>query len=58
MATEGQVKYLDVSERGVRSVNLGGPFGVFERRFRYVLEEKGKGDLRGSVARGLARIRR
>ncbi|KAJ6461543.1 hypothetical protein DFH09DRAFT_1229022 [Mycena vulgaris] len=47
-------RYMDVWERGIRSVNMGG--GVFDRRFRYGLE--GKADLRGSVAKGLARIRR
>ncbi|KAJ7461140.1 hypothetical protein FB451DRAFT_1269070 [Mycena latifolia] len=47
-------RYMDVWERGVRSVNLGG--GVFDRRFRYLLERRA--DLRGSVAMSLARIRR
>ncbi|KAJ7690197.1 hypothetical protein B0H17DRAFT_593437 [Mycena rosella] len=49
----GGRRYLDVWERGVRSVRVGG--GVFDRRFRYMLEGR---DLRGSVAKGLARIRR
>ncbi|KAJ7144126.1 hypothetical protein C8R44DRAFT_865113 [Mycena epipterygia] len=53
-------RYLDVWERGVRSAGVGG--GVFDRKFRYALEGKGKGkgrgDLRGSVVKGLARIRR
>ncbi|KAF8163906.1 hypothetical protein K438DRAFT_1775809 [Mycena galopus ATCC 62051] len=48
------MRYVDVCERGMRSPNMGG--GVFERRFRYALQ--GKGDLRGSVGRRLARIRR
>ena len=48
------MRYVDVRERGMRSANIGG--GVFSRRFRYALD--GKVDLRGSVGRRLARIRR
>ncbi|KAJ7438282.1 hypothetical protein B0H11DRAFT_1752929 [Mycena galericulata] len=48
-------RYLDVWERGARSNSVGG--GVFDRRFRYALDGK-KIDLRGSVSKGLARIRR
>ncbi|KAJ7255010.1 hypothetical protein B0H12DRAFT_546196 [Mycena haematopus] len=48
------MRYVDVCERGMRSAKVGG--GVFGRRFRYALE--GKVDLRTSVGRRLARIRR
>ncbi|KAJ7731560.1 hypothetical protein DFH07DRAFT_894668 [Mycena maculata] len=54
MTDDQNRRYFDVWERGVRSPGMGG--AVFDRRFRYPLETKI--NLRGSVSKALARVRR